>query len=363
MNKSIFLCCVFCFSLVGCTSSEQRKQASGGFKYTEVTEGQLLEVPEELDIPPVSNRYALPQTQSEYTLLGPEILVASPRLVLPLVSGTRIEEGSANARVLFEQTNDAKALDKTIWDAVLGYLNLNNIAVESFDEAANELVTDWVVSREEVDTSWYKFSDEVIEQSKKYKLNVEIADHGRTGSLEVSKVAFIDQNGNSQLANISPFELRENEVNFLNAIIAEYDLGIRLAQNQRIEMIRDGFNTELGFNPDGETGFVIDANYSNAWPRLLLVLRKMGFDVIDLDQSSGLMFVQYNGTDGSWWEGWFSDDELSLDNENYRLLVESVGEKTIVTFKDEDNQAFEPKLATEIFPIFAEHMADANLDI
>jgi len=187
--------------------------------------------------------------------------------------------------------------------------------------------------------------------------------HGRTASLNVEKVAFIDENGVSQLENISPFELRENEVTFLNLIIKEYDFGIRLAQNQRLEMIRDGFNSELGFNPDGEPAFIVDAIYGNTWPRLLLVLRKMGFDVTDLDQSSGLIFVQYNGPSESWWDGFFSDDELQLEKTNYRLLVQSLGEKTAVTFKNNDNNAFEADKATDLFSVFSEYMAEENLDI
>lgn len=357
----LFLCAVALAT--GCTSSQTRKQASGDFDYLEVTEAEMLKVPEDLTRPPISNRFELPETKTDRKILGPEVIVQSPRLVLPLVSGSHVEEGSPKATVLFDQINDDKPLDTTIWDTVLGYLEINNIAVDSFDRENNELITDWVVSRKNVDTSWYDFSDEVIEQARKFKLTVEVALHGRTAALNVEKIAYIDENGESQLAGLSPFELRENEVNFLNYIIQEYDFGIRLAQNQRIEMIREGFQSELGFNPDGEPAFMVDAIYANTWPRLLLVLRKMGFDVIDLDQSSGLMFVKYNGPDTSWWSGLFSDEKISLEKVNYRLLVESVGEKTAVTFKDSDNKAFEVKQATDLFSVFSEYMGEENLDI
>lgn len=363
MKKPILLSLLALVVITGCSSSESRKQASGNFDYLEVKEADMLKVPEDLNRPPLSNRYQLPQTNSAHNILGPDVLVQSPRLVLPLVTGSHVEEGSANATVLFDQVTDDKPLDSTIWDTVLGYLEINSIAVESFDRQNNTLITDWVISKKNVDASWYKFNDEVIEQARKFKLTLDIAPHGRTAALNVKKIAFIDENGDSQLAGISPFELRENEVNFLNYIIQEYDFGIRLAQNQRIEMIREGFSSELGFNPDGEPAFVVDAIYANTWPRLLLVLRKMGFDVIDLDQSSGLMFVKYNGPSTSWWSGLFSDEEIDLEKINYRLLVQSVGEKTVITFKDADNQAFEVKQTTELFSVFSEYMAEENLDI
>ncbi|WP_395343364.1 outer membrane protein assembly factor BamC [Ningiella sp. W23] len=349
--------------LSGCTSSESRKQASGNFEYLEVEQAELLKVPEDLKRPPSSNRYELPEISTPHDIKGPEVLVHSPRLVLPLVSGSRVEEGSEKATVKFDQVNDNEAIDKTIWDTVLKYLELRNIAVESFDREKNELVTDWVISRYETDESWYEFGGDVIEKARKFKLSIELEPHGRTAALSVEKIAYIDENGESQLANVTPFELRENEVNFLNYIIAEYDFGIRLEQSQRIALIREGFKSELGFNPDGDPAFVVDARYENAWPRLQLVLRKMGFDVIDLDQSSGLMFLKYSGPDESWWSGLFSDDGLDLEKVNYRLLVEPVGPKTAVTFKDSDNEPFEVNAVTDLFSVFADYMAEENLDI
>jgi outer membrane protein assembly factor BamC len=363
MNKPILLSLLALVIATGCTSSETRKQASGNFDYLAVKEGEMLKVPSDLKRPPASNRYQLPEVKSPHDMLGPQVLVHSPRLVLPLVSGSHVEEGSEKATVLFDQIDDSKSLDSTIWDTVLGYLELNNIAVENFDRENNVLVTDWVVSTVDIDTSWYDFTEEKLEQARKFKLSVELAPHGRTASLNVEKVAFIDENGDSQFVNASPFELRENEVNFLNYIIQEYDFGIRLAQNQRMAMIRDGFNSELGFNPDGDSAIVVDAIYENTWPRLLLVLRKMGFDVIDLDQSSGLMFVKYNGPDSSWWDGLFSDEALDLDKVNYRLLVQATGDKTTITFKDSDNKAFEINQVTDLYSVFSDYMAEENLDI
>ncbi|MFC4699315.1 outer membrane protein assembly factor BamC [Glaciecola siphonariae] len=363
MKKTILLSILAVAVTAGCTSSETRKRASGNFDYLEVTEAQMLKVPDDLKRPPLSNRYELPEAQSPHKILGSDVLIDSPRLVLPLVNGSHVEEGSEKATVLFDQIDDSKPLDTTIWDTVLGYLEVNNIAVESFDRENNTLVTDWVISRKNIDSSWYEFNEEVTEQARKFKLTVDVAPHGRTAKLNVENVAFVDENGDSQLANISPFELRENEVNFLNYIIQEYDFGIRLAQNERIALIRDGFQSELGFNPDGDAAFVVDAAYENAWPRLLLVLRKMGFDVIDLDQSSGLMFLKYNGEDRPWYSGIFSDEKLDLDKVNYRLLVQAVGDKTAVTFKDSDNKAFEVKQATNLFTVFSEYMAEENLDI
>lgn len=363
MKSHIILSLCAVAALAGCTSAESRKQASGSLEYLNVKTAEALKVPQELDRPNMSSRYELPVTTEVYDLKGAKVSVASPRLVLPLVTGSHIEEGSPEARVMFDQINDNEPLSKTIWDSVLGYLELNEISVEEFDKEKNELVTGWVVTRELVESSWYKIGSEFTEQAQRFKLSLDVAPHGRTASLTANLIEFIDENGDSVLARVDPFALRDTKVNFLNFIIAEYDVGIRLAQNQRIALIRDGFPSKLGFNSDGDPAFVVDAQYENAWPRLLLVLRKMGFDVIDLDQSSGLIFVKFNGTEESWWSGLFGDEKITLDKVNYRLSVESVGQQTAITFKDSDNNPFELTTVTDLFSVFSDYMAEDNLDI
>jgi outer membrane protein assembly factor BamC len=366
MKKQLLLSLCALAVLSGCASQGAKERVSGDYRYLDAQPlGDGFKVPEDLEVPPRSAQYSLPNLESSNTsqLLGDQVRISSPRLVLPLVAGSHVEEGSEDAKVLFDQIDDSEALDKTIWDKVLAYLEENNIGVESFDRENNVLTTDWVISREEVDGSWYEFSDDYVEQAKKFTLSLQVAPHGRTASLQNDIVAYVNENGNESLASMDPITRRTNEVDFLNFIIAEYDFGLRLAQSQRIAKIRDGFSSSLGFNSDGDSSFIVDASYNDAWPRLLLVLRKMGFDVIDLDQSSGIMFVAFNGEDEGWWSGLFSDEGLDLEEDNYRIFVERLGQKTAVTFKDDENIPFSPDKVTDIFAVFDENMSSDNLDI
>ena len=364
-NKLLLTICA-AVVLSACSSPGSRERASGKYEYLK-TKGldKGFQTPEGLSEPERSSRYDIPNLKSVggSPLLGDKVKISSPRLVLPLVAGSHVEEGSEDAKVSFDQIDDSATLDKTIWDKVLAYLEQNNIGVESFDREANILITDWVISRTELDSSWYEFSSKYIERAKKFKLSLDVAPHGRTASLSNQIIAYIDENGESSLSSMDPIAKRNNEVDFLNFIIAEYDFGIRLAQTQRIAIIRDGFKSELGFNPKGDSAIVVEAEYNNTWPRLLLVLRKMGFDVIDLDQSSGIMFVAYSGQEEGWFSGWFSSNELPLEKDNYRIFVERSGANTSITFKDDDSVTFTPKQVTDIFPVFSEYMASDNLDI
>ena len=115
---------------------------------------------------------------------------------------------------------------------------------------------------------------------------------------------------------------------------------------------------------DGDSAYVVSASYEVTWPRLLLVLRKLGFNVKDLDKSTGLIFVNYSGDDEAWWNNLFSSDEkLPLDQKDYRIFVKEQGEKTSITFKDEDNVALTPNIISEIYPAFSEVMNTDDLDI
>ena len=366
MKKQLLLTLCAAIVVSACSAPGSRERVSGDYNYMKAKQlGEGFKVPEDLEKPPKSPQYDLPklESQSSTRLLGDEVRVTSPRLVLPLVAGSHVEEGTADAKVLFDQINDQEALDKTIWDKVLAYLEQNNIGVENFDREENILTTDWVISRKEAPTSWYKFSDSYVEQAKKFTLSLNVAPHGRTASLSNEMVAYVNTDGKEALASLDPIDKRTNEVDFLNFIIAEYDFGLRLAQSQRIAKIRDGFSSSLGFNANGDSAFMIDASYNDTWPRLLLVLRKMGFDVIDLDQSSGIMFVAYRGNDDGWFKGMFNEDELKLDKDNYRIFVERAGEKASVTFKNDENIPLDPKQATDIYPVFSAYMASDNLDI
>ncbi len=131
--------------------------------------------------------------------------------------------------------------------------------------------------------------------------------------------------GNDVVAEVSSMEERREEVEVLNQVVGHYEYQIQLAETRRIARIRQGINTEMGFNADGDAAYIVEAKYDVAWPRMLLVLRKLGFDVKDLDKSNGLLFVTYNGDQGSWWDGLFSSDKELLKKGDYRLKVARAG--------------------------------------
>lgn len=366
MKYQLPICLIATVAVTACSSSVEREQTNSGYEYTNSTVNEkTLVVPNGLNVPNRSSEYTLPRMteNGQDELLGKDVIVSSPRLVIPLISSSHIDDSSKKAAINFDQVNDKRALPTTIWERVLVAFKENGIGLESFDKVNNVLVTDWVKYSQEVETSWYELSTVEEEHSKKYELSLIVAPHGRTATLESKLVGYKDAKGVLQTANINPIVKRNDEIDFLNAIVAKYDFDIRLAQNQRLEKIRQGFNSRLDFNADGESSMIVEASYNNTWPRLLLVLRKMGFDVLDYDQSSGSVFVNYNGEDDGFWDNLFSSNELPIEEADYRIYVKRMGNETSVTFKNDENENIGTATNSELFTIFAQHMADESLDI
>ena len=351
---------------VGCASKDERELASGGFKYTQIAEGKTLKIPEGIDTPEFSNEFELPALgeNAPKELVGQKLPVRSPNLVLPVVSGSRITEGTKTATVLFDQVDDSEALDKTIWNSLLSFLEEQGIGVDKFDPDQQRLVTDWMLITTEIDESWYSWTTTESQVGQRFEFSLEMKPHGRSATLNAQLVDFLKSTGDQVTDEIDVLKKRREEIDILNQVINHYDYQIRLANSLRIQEIRQGIGMEMGFDENGEAAFVIDAKYDIAWPRMQLVLRKLGFNVKDLDKSNGLLFVSYAGSEQSWWKGWFSsEDEIPLDEDEYRLQMRELGNKTSITFMDSESTPFAVNQVVALFEPFSEVMSENDLDI
>lgn len=367
MNKKLALVSgIASLVLTACASQQERVTASGSYSYVKSTERTRLQVPADLDAPEFSDDYAIPavnQPDSEQ-LIGRNLEVVPPSLVIPLVTGSHVQDGSKGATVLLDQVKDSESLDKTIWNSLIGYLEERNVAVENFDPATGQLKTGWmVINPKDEESSWFDWSSDSETPAKgQYQFQLEMKPHGRTAQLTVSLMDF--EQGQASLADLTSMQRRRDEVSVLNRVIGHYEYLNQLETNQRIAMIRQGLGMDMGFDADGNPAFVVDSKYDIAWPRIQLVLRKLGFNVKDLDKSNGLIFVQYTDENVSWWKNVFSSDKAQLlDYDEYRLKITNLGEKTAITFMNNESEPFDAKMVTKLFKPFEQVMTEDGLDI
>jgi outer membrane protein assembly factor BamC len=354
-------------SLAACSTLEDRAVASGSFEYVKEQPGQTMQIPSEVDKPQFNDSYKLPDIgqQASKTLVGRNLSVLSPALVLPIVAGSQVEEGSKSATVWFDQVDDSQPLDTTIWNSLIRFLENEKVGIESFDKDEQRLITQWIVRDESEDSSWYSLTKSERTVGQRFEFTLDKKAHGRTASLSANLLEYKEKTTQESDEITVSKDSRRNEVDILNQIVKNYDFEIQVAGVKRIRQIRQGLPMELGFDGEGSPAFVVDADYEITWPRLLLVLRKLGFDVKDYDKSKGMLFVKYNGSEDGWWGNLWSSDknELELDIEEYRVKVLDVGNKTTVTMLDQENIPFPVNKLTDLYPKFSKTMSSADLDI
>ncbi|GAA0346527.1 outer membrane protein assembly factor BamC [Bowmanella denitrificans] len=368
MIRYSLLTIVLAASLGGCTSSQERRVANGNFDYLQEQQRVDLKIPEGLNQPNRGRDYEIPKLgeQAPRNLVGNKLDVLSPSLVLPLVTGSHVEEGQRNATVYFDQIDDSEALDTSIWNSLISFLEEQGIAVDYFNKEEGRLDTDWMLMSEEMDTGWFDWTSTERSVGRRFEFTLDVKPHGRTAALNVALKDYMETIGDNvrSAADLDAEAKRRNEVDVLNRVINHYETQLKVADVRRIRQIRQGMEMELGFNADGEPAFVVDGDYDMTWTRLQLVLRKLGFDVKDLDKSNGLLFVSYQGPEEGWWDRlWSSDDGLPLDREDYRFKVAQMGGKTSITLMDDQSKALSADLLTNIYASFSQTMSASNLDI
>lgn len=357
--------------LQGCSTltfweDDQEKKIDTDYPYVDATQAPTLKVPDGIKTPKYSDEYKVPQLapEIESSKIGRDLDISSPRLVLPIVSGSRIMEGSREAVVQFDQVDDKVPLDKAIWDSLISYLDERGIGVVEFDKEQQKLKTDWMIVDMDDDNPWYSWTKTERSVGQRFEFTLDVKPHGRSATLYSKLVDYLETVENDVIADIPPFQVRNNEIEVLNDVISHYEKLLVLADIKRLRKIAQGVPTELGFNSDGDSAYLVSASYDVTWPRLLLVMRKLGFNVKDLDKSTGLLFVNYAGVDEGWWNSLFSSEtKLPLEQKSYRVFVKTQGDKTSITFKDEENVALSPNIISQMYSAFSSVMSADELDI
>lgn len=353
-------------TISGCAFWKDDQNIDPSYPHVNAQRGKELRLPDGKASPRFQDEYAIPEVgaNAESGPLGRDLDISSPRLVLPVVSGSRILEGSREAIVQFDQVRDDVPLDTAIWNSLISYLDERGIAVVDFDKSQQRLKTDWMLIEDDGDSAWYSWTKTERTVGQRFEFTLDVKPHGRSATLFVTLVDYLETVDEEVVADISSHQARKNEVEVLNDVISHYEKQLQLADFRKARQIRTGIPIELGFDADGDPAYLVDANYDVAWPRLLLVLRKLGFNVKDLDKSTGMVFVTYAGVDEGWWSSLFSStSDIGLEETDYRIQVNEQGAKTSISIRDANNEPLTASTISEIYPAFERVMTTDDLDI
>lgn len=365
MRQTLWLSSLAVLALSGCTSIEERRIASGSYQYTQVQQQTPISVPVGLDAPLTSAQYDLPHIVDNGQGLGKQLPVVSPALILTTARGTYLEDGSETTSVVIDKLDNEAPVDTFVLQQITGYLDAQGITFNITQNAPLTIRTNWITEALPSDSPWYSLEKNTKELGKRFAFTIVPAQHGRTAEVEAVLTDFVIAAGDDLVESMDAFVKRELEADILNGILQRYAQSQQLQAFERMAQIRSGIESKVGFDKHGNAAIIAKTQYDIAWPKFQLVLRKLGFNVKDLDKSNGLVFVNYQGEEDSAWFSFFGKNEgLSLAKKDYRIMLKPLGaDQTTITFMDEQSTPFTPAKMTQIYPNFAAILQQDDLDL
>ncbi|WP_157981218.1 outer membrane protein assembly factor BamC [Aliidiomarina iranensis] len=282
--------------LSGCAA--QRDLAEGSFDYLEVEDYGSLNAPEGLEVPQQRSQYVLPTLSAEQRegSIGQAVSVRSPRQVLTLAPGSRIEEGSNETRLAFDAVEGISDLPNWVWNGVVAVMG--EMGAEIVEESPQERIVTARFTREHYQLGREGFFNRLRRERDQYTseqvitIEMQAASHRRSAVIDAqaSEIAWLE-NGNPVSSQDTPIMLqRELEAGVLNQISAY------LARNYSADQIADarqGVEIRQGETADGFSAIVFDSNFNVAWSLMPGVLESVGFVIEDFNQSEGIYYTIY----------------------------------------------------------------------
>lgn len=280
----------------GCAA--QRDLAEGSFDYLEVEDHGALTAPEGLYVPQQRAQYRLPtlSTEQREGSIGQAVSVRSPRQMLTLAPGSRVDEGSNETRLAFDAVEGITDLPDWVWRAVVAVID--ELDAEVIEHNPQERIVTARFSKQHYTLGREGFINRLRRVRDEYTseqvltIEMQAASHRRSAVIDAraSEITWFE-NGTPASAQDTPVMLqRELEAGILN------DVSAYLARNYSSDQIADarrGVEIRQGETADGFAAIVFDSNFNVAWSLMPGVLESSGFVIEDFNQSEGVYYTSY----------------------------------------------------------------------
>lgn len=349
-------------AVAGCAS--QRDQAQGSFDYLELDERPTLILPEGMTPVAQNPNFRIPSVERTDGPVGPSSSIRAPRQVMPLVPGSRIEEGSRAARIWFDAIDDMDNVAGWVWEELIALVDEQGYQIaeqEELDYLRTEVIEQSQGTRSRAGF-WNRLTRNRIEFTAEYSLfvNMQAPSHGRSAMLEVdaSNLRYLEDGRERQLPG---YLQRELEASFLN------NLGIRMQRNfeaQRVAQVRATRALRHAESPQGEPAYALDTNFESGWVMMPGVFDYLGFELEDLNQTDGVYYVNYQpgGRRGffSRLAFWRSDDQGPLGlprGSGYEFQLDA-SDGVLYIVISHRGEVLDEETMDELFPVFAEAFSE-----
>lgn len=349
-------------AVTACSSPIDRRQANDvDLQYEDIPSAPPLVMPEGLNQPNYSKEYDIPKlgAKVDKKLVGSNLDIRPPLLVLPMAAGTRVEEGDDNIKIIIESIDNDSDLKKEIFDILREYFASKNIKIRTEDYAAGTFETDWIESSEVVESSFWG-SDKVYVLRQRYQYVVDIRPHGRSGNVTINLIDHEESyDGEDQEILLSGEDRRRYTVDILNDSISY--MSNKRAQAIKAKRLKQslGIDVDLIAEPEEQAYWLANAKFKRTWDRLRIVLPEMGFDIVDMDSNKGLLFIDVTDDSGFWSSLW-GEKKQSLEEGSYRIELKDDADdtKTQIHLLSTDNEPLDSEVVIAIYEGFSSLMEE-----
>jgi outer membrane protein assembly factor BamC len=340
------ICSVVLVSFVGCSAvGLGNKRIDYGAGAVQVP---VLEVPPDLTAPEADDRYKVAgadagsvATYSAYTK-GEAIATPTRSAVLPAVKGVSLEHNGTQRWLKV----DDKA--ENVWPVVISFLRETGLKVESEDQGAGVIQTEWQENRANIPQGAIrnvlgKVFDGLYSSNERdqYRIRLERSKDG--ASTEI----YITQYGKEEIfsadQNTSKWQSRPNdpelEAELLQRLMVRFggtpvQAAVEAGDAGAVSMSNGSASLVKVF--DGSNVIVINDAFDKSWRRVGLAIERAGYVVEDKDRTRGVYFLRTVKVEKGWMdklEFWKSDEDADL---RYRVNVKDGGASCEVSVTDQN---------------------------
>jgi outer membrane protein assembly factor BamC len=378
MSCRVIYLSLLALSITAC-GSVNNKQAQGDFDYQNKPEANDLVIPANLKKPKQVNDFFITDKINHQGPIGKDMDIRAPSLVMPIAASSRVVEESGIAIIWFDKVLEDKDLLEFIEKVVKEKLAEDKISYTSIEEDTEVTLGKVIegatslketsIKREGIKTSilesgWYHnevdvgwvFTDIELSKSVRFRYQLLAKSHGRSVSLRVSLVDFLqtDERGGSK--TMDPIDKQRAEKAMLNELIADVDYSYRIQQREdRLTRANQKLVT-FGKNNVEEDAYIVEMGLEDLWGNMPLFFEKHGFTITDLNEDKKIYYVDFVKPESSVWDSIWGDDVpvIDVNDANYQFVLAPIGEldqKTAVTIYNAKGEPLPIESLEGIFPV------------
>ncbi|WP_394174217.1 outer membrane protein assembly factor BamC [Thalassotalea litorea] len=344
MNRRTLYLSLLTLAVSACSTVETRKQAKGEFDYVNQDVPQALIIPNHLTQPAKDSEYDVPAIEGTSGPIGKALDIRAPALVLPLASGSRVDEFDKTAQIWFDKIDDDSDLENVVVSAIENYLQEEGVGLTSKQDT--KLESDWF--HQETKSGFWLWEDTQTSESWRFKYSLVTKPHGRSVGLNVDLIEYQSKKN----GDIDPIEKERIEMAMINAVSAQVDYEYRLnLRDQRLAKANRKVVTLT--EVEGQAAYLVDYPQQEFWELLPEFFERYNFSVTDLNESKFVYMVNYERNDPSLWDGIWGEDVgvIDLEDGTYEFHLESKQDKTLL------------KIINDQKEVLSESVLETNFDI